>query len=411
MRLIRICTNYPNYIKEFYKQRPNLDQKNYFTQYQVLMNDCFAQADFFTYAFGKLGYEVWEPVGNAEPMQKKWAEENGVSYEEETWLTDIIAAQVKQFSPDVLLVNDYSTYKLPFFNYLREECSSLRCVIGMCGAPYKDETVFNAYDIVLSNIPSLVEKFREQGHHSEYMRHAFEPRILEKIDRTQQPNIPFSFVGSIIKGKGFHNQREALLKTLVEKTNLQIWSNVRQPSQREQQLLPIKRSLYYTLQEIQKALPVSKSVLTKIPKLKTYATLSDAPNLSHYIDSVIASRTNPPMFGLAMYQTLYNSQVTLNNHIDIAAQYASNMRLYEATGVGTCLLTDAQPNLKEVFEPDQEVVAYSHPEEAVEKVNYLLENPKERDKIAKAGQARTLRDHTFSHRAESINQLIHQKLK
>ena len=45
----------------------------------------------------------------------------------------------------------------------------------------------------------------------------------------------------------------------------------------------------------------------------------------------------------------------------------------------------------------------------MEKVNYLLENPAERDKIAKAGQARTLRDHTFFHRAEYINELIHLK--
>ena len=410
MRLIRICTNYPAYLKEFYKQRPNLEQQPYSIQYQTLMDDCFGWADFWTHAFGKLGYKVWEPVGNAEPMQKRWAEENGVNYNQETWLTDIVAAQVKHFQPDVLLVNDYSTYKAPFFKYIREECPSLRCVIGWCGAPYQDETVFQAYDIVLSNIPSLVEQFRELGHHSEYMRHAFEPRILDKIDHAQQPNIPFSFVGSIMKRTGFHTQREVLLKVLVEQTNLQIWSNVRQPSQRQKRLLPIKRSLYHTVQGIQRFLPATQSVLMKIPKLKTYAALSKPPSLSNYVDPAIASRANPPVFGLAMYQTLYNSQVTLNNHIDLASQYASNMRLYEATGVGTCLLTDAQPNLKEIFEPDQEVVTYSHPEEAVEKVNYLLENPAERDKIAKAGQARTLRDHTFFHRAEYINESIHQKL-
>lgn len=411
MRLIRICTNHPDYLNNFYYENRNLNKKNYSIQYQALTDDCFGWADFWTHAFGKLGYEVWEPVGNAEPMQKKWAEENGVKYEQETWLTDIVAAQVKYFQPDVLLVNDYRTYKLPFLEYLRQECPSLRCIIGWCGAPYNDETVFHAYDIVLSNIPSLVEQFRVLGHHSEYMCHAFEPRILNKIDRTQENNIPFSFVGSIIKRKGFHNQREMLLKVLVEKTNLQIWSSVRKPSQQEQQFLLIKQGLYFTIQKIQKMLPSTTSILTQIPKLKTYASLSTPPNLSSYVDSAIASRAYSPAFGLAMYQTLYNSQITLNNHIDIAAQYASNMRLYEATGVGTCLLTDWQPNLKEIFEPDREVVTYKHPEEAVDKVNYLLESPGERNKIAQAGQNRTLRDHTFAHRAEYIDQLICQKLQ
>ncbi len=41
-----------------------------------------------------------------------------------------------------------------------------------------------------------------------------------------------------------------------------------------------------------------------------------------------------------MYEVIRRSRVTLNFHIDLAEGWANNMRLYEATVVGTLLLTD-----------------------------------------------------------------------
>jgi hypothetical protein len=48
--------------------------------------------------------------------------------------------------------------------------------------------------------------------------------------------------------------------------------------------------------------------------------------------------------------------VALNRHIAAAEGHANNMRLYEATGVGTCLLTDRGSNLGELFEVGREVI-------------------------------------------------------
>ena len=42
------------------------------------------------------------------------------------------------------------------------------------------------------------------------------------------------------------------------------------------------------------------------------------------------------------------------------------MRLYEATGVGTLLVTDYKDNLHEMFIPGKEVVVYRDADEAVE---------------------------------------------
>lgn len=409
MRLVRITTNYPSYLKQFYDKRSYLAEETYITQYQALMDDCFGWADFWTHAFGKLGYEVWEPVGNAEPMQKTWAREHSVSYNEQTWLDNIVTAQVKHFKPDVLFVNDYTTYTADFLDHLRNECPSIRFVMGWCGAPYSDGSVFSAYDLVLSNIPYLVQHFRENGHRCEYMRHAFEPRILDKIDCNSLKATPFSFIGSIIKALGFHNQREKLLKKLVQETELQIYSDIRQPSSRELNLLPLKGKIY-DLMQAAKSIPGSKPFLEAIPKVKNYAVMEQRPDLSQHIDAAIAERSHPALYGISMYQKLYESQITLNSHIDISEHFASNMRLYEATGVGTCLLTEWQQNLHDLFEPGKEVVAYRSAEEAIEKARYLLSHEAERGKIAKAGQRRTLQSHTFDIRAKSLNELIRKNI-
>jgi spore maturation protein CgeB len=101
--------------------------------------------------------------------------------------------------------------------------------------------------------------------------------------------------------------------------------------------------------------------------------------------------------------------MTLNTHGDKAA-YAANMRLFEATGVGTLLITDWQENLHEIFEPGKEVIAYRTPEECAELIQYYLEHVEEREAIARAGQERTLREHTYYKRMQELVGILERYL-
>ena len=111
-------------------------------------------------------------------------------------------------------------------------------------------------------------------------------------------------------------------------------------------------------------------------------------------------------WGIQMFQILFNSGITLNNHIDVANFYANNMRLYEATGAGTLLITDWKNNLNEIFEIGKEVVAYRNPEECVELIRYYLGHEKEREFIARAGQQRTLKEHTYFQRMQELVKIV-----
>jgi spore maturation protein CgeB len=82
------------------------------------------------------------------------------------------------------------------------------------------------------------------------------------------------------------------------------------------------------------------------------------------------------------------------------------MRLYEATGMGSLLVTDAKQNLPDLFEPGGEVIAYNGEDELVEAVQHYASNEPERALIAAAGQRRTLRDHSYARRMAELSMIL-----
>jgi hypothetical protein len=112
---------------------------------------------------------------------------------------------------------------------------------------------------------------------------------------------------------------------------------------------------------------------------------------------LLCQRSKPSLFGLAMYRKLAESQTGLNIHIDASGDRSGNMRLFEVTGMGACLLTDRKDNLGDLFEEGKEVVVFDDAQDAVKKLRWLLANPAAREAIALAGQQRTLREHALGH--------------
>ncbi|NUB24896.1 glycosyltransferase [Azospirillum brasilense] len=86
---------------------------------------------------------------------------------------------------------------------------------------------------------------------------------------------------------------------------------------------------------------------------------------------------------------LAETNIVLNCHLDAAGPYANNLRLYEATGVGSFLLTDWKPNLHSPFEIGTEVAAYRDAGDAVRLIRQYEEYSEECRTIAEAGQRQT----------------------
>ena len=63
-----------------------------------------------------------------------------------------------------------------------------------------------------------------------------------------------------------------------------------------------------------------------------------------------------PNFGVEYYQNINNSKISLNIHAESMGNTAANIRLFEITGMQSCLLTEDFENLSDLFEKDHEVI-------------------------------------------------------
>ena len=80
--------------------------------------------------------------------------------------------------------------------------------------------------------------------------------------------------------------------------------------------------------------------------------------------------------------------------------------MFEATGVGSCLISDHKNNNDEYFLPEKEIVVYKNKFDLMDKLDFYINNDKERQEIALAGQKRTLKDHTIDIRATELIDII-----
>jgi spore maturation protein CgeB len=401
-RFQKITTTDYAYLQPFLAQYPQYKQLSYRELYDLYKQRCAGWHNNFSAHLPKLGYEAQDLCVNFEYLQKLWAKENGVNYSNDNWLKDIVTAQVKAFRPDVMFMDDLYLTDAPFRQFLREVSPTPVKMIGWRAAPTEDYSVLSDIDLVLTCTAHFAKQMLDHGVKARVLLHGFEPAILKLLPPNTERTHDFTFMGSLILEAGFYNQRFQLIKTLVENTNLEVWGRLseRDRSSRSKQLAS---RITYRANRLLRDLNAPDQLLAKVAAWDDRYQLGP---LTKEITGKHPGRFHGPVIALDYFELLAQSKINLNNHIDVAAGYAGNIRLFEVTGVGACLLTDWMINIPEMFEEDVEVVTYRNAGECVEKVKYLLDHPKELAAIAAAGQRRTLRDHTYVNRAEELDQIV-----
>lgn len=399
MKLLRITTHYPSYIKDFYLRNPGLSDKSYNEQKTILDTDAFGWSDSWFHSLSPLGYEVMEVSKNVEPMQRTWAGENDLHNPTSLNLEEIAFAQVKKFKPEVLWIDDLSGKLL---KRIRSDVPSVRLVLGWVGSAMLQTEIWRQTDLVLSCAQESVDRLRSAGIAAAQLHHGFDPRINARL-KNGPKTIDFSFIGQLIRSNQFHLHRDRLLEKLSSEMEILIFSPSANINWRETGTAILMMACY-DVANILKNCGLSNSSIKIIPAIGKAAHWPFRPVLP--VNRKIKPFMKDPLFGLKMFQILRDSKVNLNIHADSSPVFASNMRLFESTGVGTCLLTDWKGNIGQLFEPDKEIVVYKSFDECLEKAKWLLGHPKERDEIGLAGQKRTLKDHTYANRAVELHHLI-----
>ena len=375
MRILILDTNYEAFMHEFWAKNPDLPAQGYERAWRVLIDECFGTADFYSHNLRSLGHEAQEVIANDFTLQSLWARENGVELppdsthfrwtrrrkivpwvrreRSQNWMSAILRAQFEAMAPDVVYVQDLHAADVGLLGEWKKRGAF---IAGQIASPLATRDL-SVYDVVFSSFPHFEPVLRACKTRFRYFKIGFESRVLEKLGAQESgPIFDAAFGGGL---SAAHSQRTQFLESVARAVPLDVWGY-------------------------------------------------GAETLAG--DSPLLARHHGTAWGLEMYRVLRDAKISLNIHIDVAQNNANNMRLYEATGVGSLLLTDQKDNLGEIFEVGTEVVAYENAEDCIEKLRYLLEHETQRAAIALAGQNRTLKDHSYARRMEELSQMLAEEI-
>ena len=376
MKILFLDTYYDRFLKSFYKKNNDLKKNNYESQLKALLDSKFGTSDAYSYYFKKNNWEAQDIIVNCLNIQKEWIKQSNIKFTSIALkiphklfklpligerlgklqgLMDIAKEQIKSFKPDILYCQDLSFFPEEVLVEIQKE-NKISLIVGQIACPLPPKSFLKPYDLILTSFPHYVDKLKKDGMNCDYFRIGFDQRILSKVNHCKR-DINFSFVGGISK---YHNNALKNIEFLIKNSDLMVYGYG------------------------------SK----KLP-----------------INSIIRKKHNGEKWGLDMYDILSRTKISFNRHINVSENNANNMRLFEATGMGSLLLTDQKENLSDLFEIDREIVTYNCKEEALEKYDYLINNPKEIEKIAKCGQLRTLKEHTYDLRIKELIEILKKYLK
>lgn len=369
MRVLVLDSYYRAFWREHYGRRPGLADRSYAEQLRSLMARLFGTSDAYSHHLRQLGHDAREVVVNCVPLQAAWAREYRIAGlsrfatgvpgltlpAARALLRRVLIAQIERFDPDVVYVQDL----VGLWEGVRRHIRRRGCLlVAQLASTPPPDAVLRDCDLVITSCPHWVDRLRERGVDCEYLPLAFDERVLDAVTSDGGRIYPVTFVGTL-RPDNYSGRAQAALERACARLQVSVWG------------------------------AGAETLPPGSPIIRDY---------------------RGEAWGRDMYAVLRNSSITLNRHGDIAEGRAINMRMYEATGMGAVLLTEAAPNLPELFEPGRDVIAYESPDDLVAQAVRLLGDPAERRQIAEAGQRRTLSDHTYARRMPRVVELIEARL-
>lgn len=367
MRFCQVTTYPSDVLRRHYEATPHLAGEPYAAQNLAVLDLMHGWSDFIARRVAAAGHEARVIIANDTRAQTQWAAEHGVPAAEAS-RDAVLVRQIADFRPDVVFLEDSFSVSREVVRAMRAQ-GGARVIVGWVGVVDRAPEIARDVDLIVTCAHAISESFRVQGARVATMRHAFEPAVLARV-RPSPERFPVSFVGSLTGT--MHARRLTLLEAVSAVAPLTVYSDSLRPA------WPA------ALRDVARAVARGR-----------------AGHQFRLLRSGLRRRARPGVHGLEMFSVLQASDVSINSHGDAVAM-AANMRLFEITGCGSCMLTDWKPDIADVFEPDRETLTFRSAAECAEKTTWLLEHPRERQAIAAAGQRRTLSDHTFDNRVPAL---------
>jgi len=366
LKIFKAFHAYQYYLDAFYDKNTNLKKASFKEQRKALIND--GAPWIFSWGTNNINenIEMFETVHNCEYLQKAWSNNDNFN---EDWQIEIVYEQIKKIQPNICVLYPPNLFDQEKIDKIRRLVKHDIIVGGYDGMDRQNIELYNNYDFVITCSDYISKFYLSQGKLTYTLPFGFDEKILSRI-LPSKSKYNVSFAGTIFSNQ--HYGRYELMKELLKKVNVAIRTD-------------FPTNIDYRLS--------SKNQLKRLIKNKDY---------NNYLGLWRIGRQNlGAAYGLHMFQFVKDSKISINMHGD-KINFAANVRMYEITGVGSCMMTDWKENIGEIFEPEKEIVTYACVKEAIDKIKFLMKNQKERKKIAAAGQIRTLNEYTLNKRISNL---------
>ena len=398
-RIFFISSMYSGSLESFYdREKEVIKNLSYDQHYNLLLENTTEFIGSYMRGLRKLGLDAQSVIVNDNYLQSKWMREYG---SKKISRKNLLFSQVKFFQPEILWIDNLNYVDREWLKMIRNNVKSIRLIIGYHCSPYGTRILdtLKAADIVITCTPGLKDEIGKSGKRTYLVYHGFDDTFIPKIvTDISLPEYDFVFSGSLTSGGRFHDERRRIIEEILdENIDLHLFVN---------------REKVYKIR-IKQAIFLMAGLIRRL-NIKHFTEKANRFDFGAALPRIYSSKLikscQDPLYGIDMYNLFSRSKIVLNMHIGIAGDYAGNMRLFEATGAGSCLLTDNKKNIRDLFDPDNEVVVFNNPLDCVTKAKWLLENEAERKKIALSGKTKTLKSHTVLIRCEQILEILREEI-
>lgn len=129
-------------------------------------------------------------------------------------------------------------------------------------------------------------------------------------------------------------------------------------------------------------------------------------NLPIFLSSLGRAYGGCFIYGPEFAKVALCSQIFLAFDRNPEIRLSMSARMYTAVGCGAFYMCEAVDGIESMLVPQKEIVTFKDEEEMIDKLRYYLPRTSERQTIARAGQARVLRDHTYQKRLEQMFRMV-----